>query len=70
MTSKLDHSYLGQELSTELVDRFPLTVSPFGGNGEFHTITTFAPFFKGRLQTSISVTNKEGPYEVCQVRCP
>lgn len=70
LTDKLDHSFLGKELSRELLTKLPENIDPFGENGEFHTLTTFAPYFKLRLQTSISITKTEGPYEVCQVRCP
>lgn len=70
MSEKLDISFLGKELTKELLERLPKGVDLFGENGEFHTLTTFAPYFKLRLQTSISITKKEGPYEVCQVRCP
>ncbi len=70
MTTMLDHTYLGKELSSKIIATLPKEVDPFGENGEFHTLVTFAPYFKFRLQTSISVTKEEGPYQVCQVRCP
>ena len=44
--SKLDKSFLGQELSLELVKRFPEDVDPCGENGEFHTFCFDGPIFK------------------------
>jgi uncharacterized protein (TIGR00290 family) len=70
MTEKLSHAYLAKEINPELLKQLPKEVDPLGENGEFHTIVTYAPYFKGRLQTSISITKQEGPYQVCQVRLP
>lgn len=44
--SKLDVSFLGQELSPELLDRLPKDVDPCGENGEFHTFCFDGPIFK------------------------
>jgi len=43
--SKLDDSFLGQELSKELIDRLPKDVDPCGENGEFHTFCFDGPIF-------------------------
>lgn len=44
--SKLDASFLGKELSIELVNQFPEDVDPCGENGEFHTFCFDGPIFK------------------------
>ncbi|MEM7484243.1 MAG: diphthine--ammonia ligase [Bacteroidota bacterium] len=44
--SKLDASFLGKELSLELVEKFPEDVDPCGENGEFHTFCFDGPIFK------------------------
>ena len=44
--SKLDKSFLGQELSPELMAQFPEDVDPCGENGEFHTFCFDGPIFK------------------------
>ncbi len=66
----LSHNFLGKELTQELLTQLPTNVSSFGENGEFHTIVTYAPFFKLRLPTSISITKADPPYEICQIRLP
>lgn len=43
--SKLDASFLGKELSLELMDQFPIDVDPCGENGEFHTFCFDGPIF-------------------------
>lgn len=43
--SKLDTSFLGQELSPELINRLPKDVDPCGENGEFHTFCFDGPIF-------------------------
>nr|WP_299070904.1 adenine nucleotide alpha hydrolase [uncultured Allomuricauda sp.] len=43
--SKLDASFLGQELSPELLNQFPKDVDPCGENGEFHTFCFDGPIF-------------------------
>ena len=44
--SKLDKSFLGKELSLELMDTLPKDVDPCGENGEFHTFCFDGPIFK------------------------
>jgi uncharacterized protein (TIGR00290 family) len=43
--SKLDASFLGQELSQELLNKFPSDVDPCGENGEYHTFCFDGPIF-------------------------
>lgn len=43
--TKLDASFLGKELSRELIEKFPKDVDPCGENGEFHTFCFEGPFF-------------------------
>lgn len=43
--SKLDASFLGKELSSELIGKFPKDVDPCGENGEFHTFCFDGPIF-------------------------
>ncbi|PRX57310.1 diphthine--ammonia ligase [Flagellimonas meridianipacifica] len=44
--SKLDKSFLGKELSLELMDALPKDVDPCGENGEFHTFCFDGPIFQ------------------------
>ncbi|WP_435624380.1 diphthine--ammonia ligase [Flagellimonas sp.] len=44
--SKLEKSFLGKELSLELMERFPEDVDPCGENGEFHTFCFDGPIFQ------------------------
>ncbi len=44
--SKLDASFLGKELTLELIEQFPKDVDPCGENGEFHTFCFDGPIFK------------------------
>lgn len=44
--SKLDASFLGRELSHDLIAALPADVDPCGENGEFHTFCFDGPIFK------------------------
>lgn len=44
--SKLDESFLGETLTTELIDAMPDDVDPCGENGEFHTFCYDGPLFE------------------------
>ncbi|MGF1752935.1 adenine nucleotide alpha hydrolase [Vibrio makurazakiensis] len=48
--SQLDGSFCGKEYTQELVDRLPEGVDPCGEDGEFHTLVTIAPSFKGSIE--------------------
>ncbi|TMU54726.1 adenine nucleotide alpha hydrolase [Flagellimonas algicola] len=41
----LDESFLGTELSLDLLEQFPKSVDPCGENGEFHTFCFDGPIF-------------------------
>ncbi|MCR9265394.1 MAG: adenine nucleotide alpha hydrolase [Flavobacteriaceae bacterium] len=47
--SKLDASFLGQELSQELLNKFPSDVDPCGENGEYHTFCFDGPIFRAPI---------------------
>jgi len=47
--SKLNESFLGMELSEELVEKLPKDVDPCGENGEFHTLCFDGPIFNEPL---------------------
>ncbi|MEW2920987.1 diphthine--ammonia ligase [Muricauda sp. ANG21] len=51
--SKLDASFLGQELSRELIAEFPSNVDPCGENGEYHTFCFDGPIFKTPIPFSV-----------------
>jgi diphthamide synthase (EF-2-diphthine--ammonia ligase) len=51
--SKLDASFLGQELSRELIAKFPSNVDPCGENGEYHTFCFDGPIFKTPIPFSV-----------------
>ena len=70
LKDKLSSDFLRSEYNQDFLRRLPKEIDSIGENGEFHTLVTFGPGFKMRLQTSISVTRVEGPYEVCQIRLP
>lgn len=44
--SKLEASFLGRQLSLELINQLPEDVDPCGENGEFHTFCFDGPIFK------------------------
>ncbi|UII81211.1 diphthine--ammonia ligase [Flagellimonas sp. CMM7] len=44
-SSKLDTSFLGKELSLELINQLPEDVDPCGEHGEFHTFCFDGPIF-------------------------
>lgn len=47
--SKLKASFLGRELSLELINQLPEDVDPCGENGEFHTFCFDGPIFKNPI---------------------
>ncbi|MFA0155042.1 ATPase [Vibrio sp. 10N.261.46.A3] len=49
----LDMSYCGKEYTLELIDSLPSHVDPCGEDGEFHTLVTSAPCFKGKLKIEL-----------------
>lgn len=51
--SLLDDSFLGAELSFDLLDRFPNEVDPCGENGEFHTFCFDGPIFNHPIRYKI-----------------
>ncbi len=44
-----DKSFVGQELTKDLIDNLPSDVDPCGENGEFHTFTFEGPIFKEKI---------------------
>ncbi|WP_146458242.1 adenine nucleotide alpha hydrolase [Vibrio splendidus] len=49
----LDMSYCGKEYTLDLIDSLPNHVDPCGEDGEFHTLVTSAPCFKGKLKIDL-----------------
>lgn len=49
----LDEQFIGQVLTTELVNFFPANVDPCGENGEFHTFLFAGPLFAKPLELEI-----------------
>ncbi|SBT15736.1 Dph6-related ATP pyrophosphatase [Vibrio celticus] len=49
----LDMAYCGKEYTPELIDSLPSHVDPCGEDGEFHTLVTSAPCFKGKLKIEL-----------------
>ena len=49
----LDKSYCGQKYTSELIESLPSHVDPCGEDGEFHTLVTSAPCFKGKLNIEL-----------------
>ncbi|MFS4454880.1 ATP-binding protein [Maribacter sp. 2304DJ31-5] len=54
--SKLENSFLGQELSLELIDKLPQNVDSCGENGEFHTFCFDGPIFNAPIAHEIGPT--------------
>lgn len=52
-TYALDMSYCGKEYTLELIGSLPSHVDPCGEDGEFHTLVTSAPCFKGKLKIEL-----------------
>ena len=52
-TSKLDGSFLGMELSEDLIEKLPEDVDPCGENGEFHTLCFDGPIFNKPLDVFV-----------------
>lgn len=65
---KLDVKFLNKEFNREWRNELPPHIDPMGENGEYHTIVTFMPGFKIRLNYSKSMAIDVGPYLVTQVR--
>ena len=50
-SSELDESFLGRELSPDMLDEFvALGVDPCGERGEYHTVVTDSPLFSSPIQ--------------------
>lgn len=49
----LDKSFLGAEITPELIERLPVNVDPCGENGEFHTFCFAGPIFKKPLHIKL-----------------
>ncbi|WP_299691951.1 ATPase [uncultured Vibrio sp.] len=49
----LDASYCGQQYTPELINSLPSHVDQCGEDGEFHTLVTSAPCFKGNLKVEL-----------------
>ena len=58
----MEESFLGTELSLDLLEQFPKNVDPCGENGEFHTFCFDGPIFKEPIVFEIGVkTAREYP---------
>lgn len=61
--SSMGPDWLGRTLNTALVDELELMgIDACGENGEFHTLVTFCPLFKKRIQPQISGKNSHQDY--------
>lgn len=69
-TEYLPAHFLNKEFSAEWVESLPANCDPAGENGEYHTVTTFGPYFKMRLNYSKTMAKEKGPYLVTQLREP
>ncbi|CAH6865022.1 ATPase [Vibrio chagasii] len=52
-SNALDISYCGLKYTNELIEGLPNHVDPCGEDGEFHTLVTSAPCFKGKLDIEL-----------------
>lgn len=69
-TAYLPVSFLNKEFSKEWVESLPKECDSAGENGEYHTVVTFGPYFKMRLNYSKTMAKERGPYLVTQLREP
>jgi uncharacterized protein (TIGR00290 family) len=46
---KVPATFLGQELTSDLISRLPSAVDPCGENGEYHSFVYDGPFFQNRV---------------------
>lgn len=49
----LDQSFLGEDITLDLIKEFPKTVDPCGENGEFHTFCYAGPIFQNSFHFQI-----------------
>ncbi len=66
----LDSKFLNKEYNREWIEALPVHVNPLGENGEFHTVLTYMPNFKIRMNYSKSMAKKRGSYLVTELREP
>ena len=52
-SNALDISYCGLKYTDKLIESLPNHVDPCGEDGEFHTLVTSAPCFKGKLDIEL-----------------
>ncbi|MDU1889476.1 MAG: diphthine--ammonia ligase [Dysgonomonas sp.] len=55
---KLDESFVGQDITRELINRLPVGVDPCGENGEYHTLVYDGPIFKQPLDFTLGKPQK------------
>lgn len=55
-------SFLGEKITTDLLEALPKNVDVCGENGEFHTFVVDGPLFERTLPYKISEHTHEGPY--------
>ena len=55
---RLDDSFIGKELNTDLLTSFPDDVDVCGENGEYHTLCYAGNLFKNEIDFSIGNTHK------------
>jgi len=49
----LDASWIGKEITSELIAQLPENIDPGGENGEYHTMVVDAPFFEDALSLKL-----------------
>lgn len=57
-TNALAAEYCGQTYTQSLIEKLPEGVDPCGEDGEFHTLVTKAPSFKGEIDVSLQEVEK------------
>ena len=55
---KLDESFIGKDLSREVVDSFPDKIDVCGENGEYHTLVYDGDIFQNEIEFSIPKVSK------------
>ncbi len=55
---KLDDSYIGKDLSQELVNSFPADIDVCGENGEYHSLVYDGDIFQEKVEFSIPKVSK------------
>ncbi|UTV27619.1 adenine nucleotide alpha hydrolase [Photobacterium atrarenae] len=61
-THQLDGKYCGQWYNAAFLSQLPVQIDPCGENGEFHTLVTQAPCFRGELKLRLLARERQSRF--------